>query len=126
MLQSNYNFDPIMDTDSIYYFYNSKHYFYFINNKPIARFSINDRNYGKDRLYIWDVFVDPAYRGRGICKYMLSQVMNLYSKCTFYLLVNSLNTSAQKCYFETGFKHVGNSTNNINGELYLQMILHKS
>ena len=82
-------------------------YGYFDGTKQIARCSVKE----KDGHTLKNVFIEPEYRGRGLCTKFLECVLKKY-KGTIFLTVLKNNEPALKCYEHLGFKIIdeGKST----------------
>ena len=83
-------------------------YGYFNGEIKIARCSLKE----KDGSYtLKNVFIEPEYRGRGLCTKFLECVLKKYTG-TIFLTVLKNNDPALKCYEHLGFKVIdeGNST----------------
>lgn len=61
---------------------------------------------GQEQFYIGPVAVIPDYQGRGLGKYMLSEIIQIANKhdCVCYLSVNTDNSNALKLYTDLGFE----------------------
>jgi RimJ/RimL family protein N-acetyltransferase len=73
-------------------------------NKAIATATLSSK---KDHLYLQHVFVDKKYRKRGICKYMIKEIVK-YADVNkianrLVLHVSISNKGAIKCYKSSGF-----------------------
>jgi ribosomal protein S18 acetylase RimI-like enzyme len=85
----------------------TKHYGYFDGDTQIAKCSVKE----KDGYTLKNVFIEPEYRGRGLCTKFLSCVLKKYTG-TIFLTVLKTNEPALKCYEHLGFKVIdeGKST----------------
>jgi ribosomal protein S18 acetylase RimI-like enzyme len=90
------------------------YYGYFDNDKQIARCSIREKIRGdfKGTYSLENVFIEPEYRGKGLCTKFLECVLKKYSDKTIFLDVLQNNEPAIKCYTHLGFKEIdkGRST----------------
>jgi ribosomal protein S18 acetylase RimI-like enzyme len=82
-------------------------YGYFDGSKQIARCSIKEKN----GHTLKNVFIEPEYRGRGLCTKFLECVLKKYSGSIFLTVLKN-NEPALKCYEHLGFKIIdeGKST----------------
>jgi len=77
-----------------------KDYGYFDGDIQIARCSISI----KEKSYtLKNVFIEPEYRGKGLCTKFLTCVLKKYNE-TIFLTVLKNNEPALKCYTNLGFK----------------------
>ncbi|MFC4077581.1 GNAT family N-acetyltransferase [Salinithrix halophila] len=74
-------------------------------------FSRGNRMMSAHHAYIWGVHVDPSYRGAGIAKSMLQEIINtsrgMKGLEMLRLKVRSTNHKARNLYQAVGFKSVG-------------------
>ena len=89
-----------------------KYYGYFDGETKIARCLVKEKTHGVKGSYSLEgVFIEPEYRGRGLCTKFLECVLKKYSG-TIFLSVLKNNEPALKCYEHLGFKVIdeGRST----------------
>lgn len=85
-------------------------YGYFDGETKIAHASLRKKS---DETYsLQNVFIEPEYRGRGLCTKFLECVLARYSDKIVFLSVLINNEPAIKCYTKMGFKEIdkGRST----------------
>lgn len=64
----------------------------------------NDKYVSNDNEYlIMGVCVNPNFRGKNICKKMITKIINKYKDSVIFLVVKDNNISAIKCYEYAGF-----------------------
>jgi predicted GNAT family acetyltransferase len=90
----------------------SKHYGYFDGDKQIARCSMREKSRGdlKGTFSLENVFIEPEYRGRGLCTKFLRCVLARYSGKTVFLSVLMNNEPALRCYTKLGFQEIDKGT----------------
>lgn len=83
-------------------------YGYFDGEKQIAKCSLKKKEKG---FMLKNVFIEPEYRGKGLCTKFLECVLKKYTGSIF-LSVLMTNEPAIKCYTKLGFKEIdkGRST----------------
>ena len=89
-----------------------KYYGYFDGETKIARCLVKEKTHGVKGSYSLEgVFIEPEYRGRGLCTKFLECIMKKYKE-TIFLNVLQTNEPAIKCYTKLGFKEIdkGRST----------------
>ncbi len=92
---------------------------------------LKDNNQPSESAAIVGVYVSKNYRGKGICKKLMNQVLEDISKTGFIkkvkLWVAETQNSARKLYEKSGFKYIGKDKKNIehNGKVYEEFIMEK-
>ena len=57
-----------------------------------------------NRLYVWDVYIEPKYRGKGYGEEVMKALIQLYADWIVYLRVRFENDVALKLYLKLGFR----------------------
>ncbi|MEK7141350.1 MAG: GNAT family N-acetyltransferase [Patescibacteria group bacterium] len=90
-----------------------------VNNQPL------------ESAAIVGVYVSKNYRGKGISRKLMNQMLEEISKTGFIkkvkLWVAEIQNSARKLYEKSGFKYIGKDKKNIehNGKVYEEFIMEK-
>jgi len=73
--------------------------------------------------YIWNIAVDPAYQGRGVAGNLLREIIRRYTfeKCKRITLHVNAENSAQKLYYDYGFRVIAVEKNFFNPDAGLFM-----
>jgi ribosomal protein S18 acetylase RimI-like enzyme len=76
-----------------------------------------------EQPYIWNIAVAPAYQGRGVAGNLLREIIRKYTleKCSRVTLHVNAKNSAQKLYFDYGFRVVAVEKNYFNPDAGLLM-----
>jgi ribosomal protein S18 acetylase RimI-like enzyme len=73
-------------------------------------------NFKEKTFHVGNVFIFPTYRGQGLCKVMLTKIINYINKKSLAsrlkLDIDSNNVPAIKCYESVGFKKYNNEIAN--------------
>ncbi|WP_394250494.1 GNAT family N-acetyltransferase [Vibrio profundi] len=106
----------------------------FVNGElvAIAGFSRGHKKKTSHKSYLWGVFVDLSYRGKGMAtdllQFILSEFENLDGVDQIQLTVGSENKEAIGLYQKLGFKHYGIEIDSlrINGVSYDELLMCRS
>ncbi len=84
---------------------NANAFEFIMNRRAVGRVVVQRHTRGKKagQTYLYNVHINEAFRGQGLCKVMMHQVLQKLNVPKVYLEVERRNIAAWKCYNATGF-----------------------